>query len=82
VHAIQAYGKFELQLHSLFILCTDEMSAVSLTPQSLYLKGEKLRFPRYRRLGGLQNRSVRFREQTNLFPLPEKQKTILPFCIL
>jgi len=58
-------------------------SAVSLTPHSLYLKGEKkLRFPLYRRLGVFQNRSEKFGEGTNLFPLPEKRKRILRFCIL
>jgi hypothetical protein len=54
----------------------------ALTPPSLYLKGQKLMFPLYRRLGGLQNRSAIFGEETNLFPLPEKRKRILRFCIL
>jgi len=57
-------------------------SAISLTPDSLCLKEKKLRFSLCRRLGVLQNRSERFGEETNLFPLPEKRKRILRFCIL
>jgi hypothetical protein len=42
---------------------------VRFTPLPLYLRGNSHRYPPYRRLGGFQSRSGRYREEKSLFPL-------------